>query len=62
MGAIGSIDEIQCEWQERANIPPIDPPVAARPVASPRLFEKKWATHPMAGVNIRELAIPQRIE
>ena len=44
------------------NVPPIDPPVAARPVASPRLFEKKCATDPTAGVNIRELATPQRIE
>ena len=43
-------------------VPPIEPPVAASPVATPRLFEKKWATAPTAGVNMRELARPQRME
>lgn len=42
--------------------PPIEPPVAARPVAVPRLTQKKWAIADTAGVKIRDVPKPPAIE
>ena len=43
-------------------MPPKEPPVAARPVAAPRRREKKWAMAPTAGVKMREVPTPPRME
>lgn len=43
-------------------MPPIDPPVAARPVAEPRFRAKKWAIAEMAGVKMREEPRPHAME
>ena len=41
-------------------MPPMEPPVAANPVALPRFSRKKWPMAEMAGVKIREVPIPPR--
>jgi hypothetical protein len=41
-------------------MPPMEPPVAARPVAVPRLARKKWPMEETAGVKIREVPMPPR--
>lgn len=43
-------------------MPPKEPPVAAKPVATPRRWEKKWAMAPTAGVKMREVPTPPRME
>lgn len=43
-------------------IPPMEPPVAAKPVAVPRERRKKCPMEEMAGVKIREVPAPPRIE
>ena len=41
-------------------MPPIDPPVIARPVAVARLALNQWPTDATAGVNRRETDMPPR--
>jgi len=43
-------------------IPPIDPPVVARPLAAALLLMNQWAMAPTAGVKIREEPMPEMIE
>lgn len=43
-------------------MPPTEPPVAAKPVAVPRPFMKKCAMEATAGVNMREVPMPPRME
>jgi len=43
-------------------IPPMLPPVVARPVAAARLTAKKWAIDDMAGVKMRAVPKPQAME
>ena len=43
-------------------IPPIEPPVVARPVAAARRIMNQWAMAPTAGVKIREEPMPEMIE
>ena len=51
--------ESKSRWSTNGNTtPPIDPPVAARPVANPRLTAKKWAIADIAGVKISAVPKP----
>ena len=43
-------------------MPPMEPPVAAKPVAEPRDARKKWPIAEIAGVKMSEVPIPPSIE
>jgi hypothetical protein len=50
------------DWSMRGKMmPPMAPPVAARPVAVPRRTRKKWPTEEMAGVKMSEVPEPARM-
>ncbi len=43
-------------------MPPMEPPVVARPVAAAREVRKKWEMEETAGVKMREVPTPPRME
>ena len=50
-------------WSMRGKtMPPIEPPVVARPVAAARRLMNQWAMAPTAGVKMREEPMPEVIE
>ncbi len=50
-------------WSMRGKtMPPMEPPVVARPVAAAREVRKKWEMEETAGVKMREVPTPPRME